>query len=43
LDTDFREHNSALADDELLHIAGDRRDLRPEARDALDAEMACRA
>jgi len=31
-----------LSDEELLHIAGDRRDLLPEAADALDSEMARR-
>jgi hypothetical protein len=42
LDTSFREHYVSMSDDELLHIAGDRRDLREDAVLALDAEMARR-
>jgi hypothetical protein len=42
LDTSFRERYASLSDDELLHIAGDRRDLLEEACIALDAEMARR-
>jgi hypothetical protein len=38
----FHERYATLSDGELLHIAGDRRDLLEEARDALDAEMARR-
>jgi hypothetical protein len=42
LDTSFQEHYADISDDELLHVAGDRRDLREEAVVALDAEMARR-
>jgi hypothetical protein len=42
LDTNFQEQYASLSDEELLHIAGDRRDLREEAAFALDAEMARR-
>lgn len=42
LDTSFQERYASLSDEELLHIAGDRRDLREEALLALDAEMARR-
>jgi hypothetical protein len=38
----FQEHYASISDDELLHIAGDRRDLREEAVVALDAEMSRR-
>jgi hypothetical protein len=31
LDTSFQEHYASISDDELLNIAGDRRDLREEA------------
>lgn len=41
--TSFREQYASLSDDELLHIAGDRRDLMPEAAVELDAEMARRS
>jgi hypothetical protein len=42
LDTNFQEHYASVSDDELLHIAGARRDLRKEAVLALDGEMARR-
>jgi hypothetical protein len=42
LDTNFQEQYASLSDEELLRIAGDRRDLREEAAFALDAEMAKR-
>ncbi len=42
MDSSFREHYASLSDEELLHIAGDRRDLREEAGLALDAEIAQR-
>lgn len=42
MDTRFDERYARLSDDELLHIAGDRRDLLEEAAAALDAEMARR-
>lgn len=42
MDTSFHERYASLTDGELLHIAGDRRDLLPEAAVALDAEMARR-
>ena len=42
METGFREHYADLSDEELLHIAGDRRDLREEAAFALDAELARR-
>ncbi len=38
----FQERYASLSDDELLHIAGDRRDLGEEAALALDAEVARR-
>lgn len=38
----FPEHYAALSDDELLHIAADRKDLLEEAALALDVEMARR-
>jgi hypothetical protein len=42
LDTNFQEDYARLSDWELLHIAGDRRDLLKEATVALDVEMARR-
>jgi hypothetical protein len=42
LNASFRERYASLSDEELLHIAGDRRDLVEEAAVALDAEMARR-
>jgi hypothetical protein len=42
LDTSFQERYARLSDEELLHIAGDRKDLREEAVLALDVEMARR-
>lgn len=42
LNTSFHERYASLSDEELLHIAGDRRDLLEEAAVALDAEMARR-
>jgi hypothetical protein len=42
LDLSFQEQYANLSDEELLHIAGDRRDLREEAVFVLDAEMARR-
>jgi hypothetical protein len=39
LDTNFSERYTTLSDEELLHIASDRRDLLQEATVALDAEM----
>ncbi len=42
MDADFQERYAGLSDDELLHIAGDRRDLLKQAAVALDAEMAKR-
>jgi cation transport ATPase len=42
LDTSFHERYAGLSDQELLHIAGDRKDLLEEAAVALDAEMARR-
>ena len=42
LDTEFPAHYASLNDEELLQIAGDRRDLLEEAAVALDAEMARR-
>jgi hypothetical protein len=42
LDTDFQEQYASLSDEELLRVAGDRKDLREEAAFALDAEMAKR-
>jgi hypothetical protein len=42
LETSFHERYASLSDEELLHIAGDRRDLLQEAADALDSEMARR-
>jgi hypothetical protein len=40
--TSYQERYESLSDDELLHIAGDRRDLLREATVALDGEMARR-
>jgi hypothetical protein len=42
LDTRFEAEYASLNDEELLHIAGDRRDLLAEAVRALDIEMARR-
>ena len=42
METKFHERYSSLSDEELLQIAGDRRDLLEEAASALDAEMARR-
>ena len=42
METSFPERYASLSDEELLHIAGDRRDLLPEAAIALDSEMARR-
>jgi hypothetical protein len=42
LDTGFQEYYASLDDDELLHIAGDRKHLREEAVLALDSEMSLR-
>ena len=42
MDSNFHERYASLNDDELLHIAGDRRDLIKEAAAALDSEMAQR-
>jgi hypothetical protein len=42
LDTRFETEYASLNDEELLHIAGDRRDLRAEAALALDSELARR-
>ena len=42
METSFHERYASLSDEELLHIAGDRRDLLPEAAVALDGEMARR-
>jgi hypothetical protein len=42
LETTFQEHYVRLGDEELLHIAGDRGDLRDEAAFALDNELARR-
>jgi len=42
LNTNFHEQYASLSDDELLRIAGDRKDLLKEAGEALDAEMASR-
>ncbi len=42
METNFPERYAILSDEELLHIAGDRRDLLPEAAGALDTEMARR-
>lgn len=39
MDATFHEHYASLNDEELLKIAGDRRDLLDEAAVALDAEM----
>ena len=39
MDSSFQERYASLSDEELLHIAGDRRDLREEAVLALDVEM----
>ncbi len=42
VETSFHERYASLSDEELLHIAGDRRDLLQEAAGALDSEMARR-
>ena len=42
MDTGFEERYAGLTDDELLHIAGDRRNLLEQAAVALKAEMARR-
>lgn len=42
METSFHERYLSLSDEELLHIAGDRKDLLPEAAAALDGEMARR-
>jgi hypothetical protein len=42
VNTSFQERYAELSDEELLHIAGDRRDLLEQAAVALDAEMARR-
>ena len=42
METSFHEQYASLSDEELLHIAGDRRDLLPDAAVALDGEMARR-
>ena len=42
METSFDERYASLSDEELLHIAGDRKDLLPEAAVALDTEMARR-
>jgi uncharacterized integral membrane protein len=42
LDINWSERYARLNDEELLHLAGDRRDLLEEAARALDAEMAHR-
>ncbi len=42
METNFPERYAILSDEELLHFAGDRRDLLPEAAGALDTEMARR-
>ncbi len=42
MDVSFQEHYANISDDELLHVAGARKDLREEAVLALDAEMARR-
>jgi hypothetical protein len=42
VDTSFQERYAGLSDEELLHIAGDRRDLLEQAAVALDSEMARR-
>lgn len=42
METSFREQYASLSDHELLHIAGDRRDLLVEAALALDNELARR-
>lgn len=42
MDTSFHDRYASLSDEELLHIAGDRRDLQPDAAVALDGEMARR-
>jgi hypothetical protein len=42
LNNSFQDRYASLSDEELLHIAGDRRDLLEEAAVALDAEMARR-
>ena len=42
MDSSYQKHYASISDDELLHIAGDRRDLREDAVFALDAEMTMR-
>jgi hypothetical protein len=42
VNTSFQERYAVLSDEELLHIAGDRRDLLEQAAVALNAEMARR-
>lgn len=43
MDANFEAHYASLNNEELLHISGDRRDLRTEAALALDAELARRS
>jgi hypothetical protein len=43
LEENFKAQYASLGDEELLHIAGDHRDLRPEAVSALDVELARRS
>jgi hypothetical protein len=43
LEENFKARYASLGDEELLHIAGDRRDLRAEAVSALDVEWARRS
>ena len=42
MEASFDERYASLSDEELLHIAGDRKDLLPQAALALDTEMARR-
>jgi lysylphosphatidylglycerol synthetase-like protein (DUF2156 family) len=42
VDTSFQERYAGLSDEELLHIAGNRRELLEQAAVAVDAEMARR-
>ena len=42
MDKNFEAQYASLNDEELLHIAADREDLREEAAMALDVEMARR-
>lgn len=42
MDPNFEAHYASLNDEELLHIAGNHRDLRAEAALALDTELARR-